>query len=119
LPNTGGEILVRWQVGNSSDTAGAVLRMTAAASSYYDVRFDGARHVELFGQCGGALHTDLGGVRVSSTPGTAKQWFRFRAQGTNLYYKVWADGTTEPTNLPDVAGQTRNKPRGIFRFVCD
>jgi RHS repeat-associated protein len=102
-PDTGGEILVRWQVGNSNDTAGAVLRMAAAAVSYYGVRFDGARHVELFGQWGGTLHTNLGGVRVSYTPGTAKQWFRFRIQGSALYYKVWADGSTEPTSW---TGQT-------------
>jgi RHS repeat-associated protein len=103
LPDTGGEILVRWQVGNSGDTAGAMLRMSATAASYYGVRFDGARHVELFGQWGGTLHTNLGGVRVSYTPGTAKQWFRFRVQGSTLYYKVWADGTTEPASW---TGQT-------------
>lgn len=103
LPLIGGEDLVRWQVGNSKDTAGAILRMSASASTYYGVRYDGAGHIELFGKWGGTLHTNLGGVRVSYTPGTAKQWFRFRVQGSTLYYKVWADGTTEPTNW---TGQT-------------
>jgi RHS repeat-associated protein len=103
LPLTGGEDLVRWQVGNSKDTAGAILRMSATASTYYGVRYDGAGHVELFGKWGGTLHTNLGGVRVSYSPGTAKQWFRFRVQGSTLYYKVWADGTTEPSNW---TGQT-------------
>jgi len=103
LPLTGGEDLVRWQVGNSKDTAGAIIRMSATATTYYGVRYDGAGHIELFGKWGGTLHTNLGGVRVSYTPGTNKQWFRFRVQGSTLYYKVWADGNTEPTNW---TGQT-------------
>ena len=103
LPDSGGEILVRWQVSNTKDTAGAVLRMAPAAASYYMVRFDGSGHVELYGRWGGTNHANIGGVRVSYTPGTAKQWFRFRVQGSTLYFKVWADGTTEPVNW---TGQT-------------
>jgi RHS repeat-associated protein len=103
LPLTGGEDLVRWQVGNSKDTAGAILRMSANASAYYGVRYDGAGHIELFGQWGGVLQTNLGGVRVNYSPGTTKQWFRFRVQSSTLYYKVWADGTAEPATW---TGQT-------------
>jgi hypothetical protein len=88
LPLTGGEDLVRWQVSNSKDTAGALRRMSASASTYYGVRYDGSGHIELFGKWAGTLHTNIGGVRVSYTPGTAKQWFRFRVHGSTLYYKV-------------------------------
>ncbi len=103
LANDGGEILVRWQVATTTNTAGAILRMSASASTYYGVRFDGAGHVELFGKWGGTVHTNIGGVRVNYTPGTAKQWFRFRVAGNTLYFKVWADGNSEPTNW---SGQT-------------
>jgi RHS repeat-associated protein len=103
LANDGGEILVRWQVAASTNKAGAVLRMSVGASTYYGVRYDGAGHVELFGKWGGTVHTNIGSVRVSYTPGTALQWFRFRVAGSTLFFKVWADGTTEPTNW---SGQT-------------
>jgi RHS repeat-associated protein len=103
LANDGGEILVRWQVATTSNTAGAILRMSAGASTYYGVRFDGAGHVELFGKWGGTVHTNIGGVRVNYTPGTAKQWFRFRVAGNALFFKVWADGSSEPANW---SGQT-------------
>jgi RHS repeat-associated protein len=98
IANDGGEVLVRWQVAATTNKAGAVLRMSAAAATYYGVRFDGAGHVELFGKWGGTVHTNIGSVRVSYTPGTALQWFRFRVAGNTLYFKVWADGTTEPAN---------------------
>jgi len=98
LANDGGEILVRWQVAATSNKAGAVLRMSAAAATYYGVRFDGSGHVELFGKWSGSVHTNIGSVRVSYTPGTALQWFRFRVAGSTLYFKVWADGTSEPAN---------------------
>jgi YD repeat-containing protein len=42
LANDGGEVLVRWQVAATTNKAGAVLRMSAAAATYYGVRFDGA-----------------------------------------------------------------------------
>jgi RHS repeat-associated protein len=103
LANDGGEILVRWQVAATTNKAGAVLRMSAAAATYYGVRFDGAGHVELFGKWGGTVHTNIGSVRVNYTPGTALQWFRFRVAGSTLYFKVWADGTSEPVNW---SGQT-------------
>ena len=103
LANDGGEILVRWQVAATTNKAGAVLRMSAAAATYYGVRFDGAGHVELFGKWGGTVHTNIGSVRVNYTPGTALQWFRFRVAGNTLYFKAWADGTTEPVNW---SGQT-------------
>jgi RHS repeat-associated protein len=98
LANDGGEVLVRWQVAATTNKAGAVLRMSAVAATYYGVRFDGAGHVELFGKWGGTVHTNIGSVRVNYTPGTALQWFRFRVAGNTLYFKVWADGTTEPAN---------------------
>jgi RHS repeat-associated protein len=103
LANDGGEILVRWQVATTANTAGAILRMSAGASAYYGVRFDGTGHVELFGKWGGTVHTNIGSVRVNYTPGTAKQWFRFRVAGNTLFFKVWADGSSEPANW---SGQT-------------
>jgi len=103
LANDGGEVLVRWQVAATSDKAGAVLRLSSGAATFYGVRFDGAGHVELFGKWGGTIHTNIGSARVSYTPGTALQWFRFRVAGSSLYFKVWADGTQEPANW---SGQT-------------
>jgi len=103
LANDGGEILVRWQVAATSDKAGAVLRLSSGAATFYGVRFDGAGHVELFGKWGGTIHTNIGSIRVNYTPGTAKQWFRFRVAGSTLYFKVWADGSQEPANW---SGQT-------------
>jgi len=103
LANDGGEVLVRWQVATTSDKAGAVLRLSSGAATFYGVRFDGAGHVELFGKWGGTIHTNIGGVRISYTPGTAQQWFRFRVAGNTLYFKVWANGSSEPTGW---SGQT-------------
>ena len=103
LANDGGEVLVRWQVAATSDKAGAVLRLSSGAATFYGVRFDGAGHVELFGKWGGTIHTNIGSVRVNYTPGTAKQWFRFRVAGSTLYFKVWIDGSQEPANW---SGQT-------------
>ncbi|TMC54270.1 MAG: DNRLRE domain-containing protein [Chloroflexi bacterium] len=103
LANDGGEVLVRWQVATTSDKAGAVLRLSSGAATFYGVRFDGAGHVELFGKWAGTIHTNIGSVRVNYTPGTAKHWFRFRVAGSTLYFKVWADGSQEPANW---SGQT-------------
>jgi len=103
LANDGGEILVRWQVAATSDKAGAVLRLSSGAATFYGVRFDGAGHVELFGKWGGTIHTNIGSVRVNYTPGTSQQWFRFRVAGNTLYFKVWANGSSEPANW---SGQT-------------
>jgi RHS repeat-associated protein len=103
LANDGGEVVVRWQVATTSDKAGAVLRLSSGASTFYGVRFDGAGHVELFGKWGGTIHTNIGSVRITYTPGTALQKFRFRVAGNTLYFKVWADGTAEPANW---SGQT-------------
>ena len=103
LANDGGEVLVRWQVSNSSDKAGAVLRMSSGGATFYGVRFDGAGHAELFGKWGGTIHTNIGSVRINYTPGTAKQWFRFRVAGSTLFFKVWADGSQEPATW---SGQT-------------
>jgi len=103
LANDGGEVLVRWQVSSTKDKAGAVLRLSSSANTFYGVRFNGAGEVELFGKWGGTIHANIGGVQVAYTPGTAKQWFRFRVAGNTLYFKVWADGTQEPTNW---SGQT-------------
>ena len=103
LANDGGEVLVRWQVATTSDKAGAVLRLSSGAATFYGVRFDGAGHVELFGKWGGTVHTNIGSVRVNYTPGTAKQWFRFRVAGSTMYFKVWVDGSQEPANW---SGQT-------------
>ena len=61
--------------------------MSAAAATYYGVRFDGAGHVELFGKWGGTVHTNIGSVRVNYTPGTALQWFRFRVAGNNPLFQ--------------------------------
>jgi RHS repeat-associated protein len=103
LANDGGEVLVRWQVSSTRDKAGAVLRMSASANTFYGVRFNASGSVELFGKWGGTVHTNIGGVQVSYTPGTAKQWFRFRVAGSTLYFKVWADGSQEPASW---TGQT-------------
>jgi RHS repeat-associated protein len=106
LANDGGEVLVRWQVATTSDKAGAVLRLSTGAATFYGVRFDGAGHVELFGKWGGTIRTNIGSVRVSYTPGTALQWFRFRVAGSTLYFKVWADGSQEPANWSGQATDT-------------
>lgn len=103
LANDGGEVLVRWQLASSSDKAGAVLRMSSGATTFYGVRFNGAGNVELFGTWGGTIHTNIGGVQIAYSPGTAQQWFRFRVAGNTLYFKVWVDGTSEPANW---SGQT-------------
>jgi len=103
LANDGGEVLVRWQVAASSDKAGAVLRLSSGAATFYGVRFDGAGHVELFGKWAGTIHTNIGGVQISYTPGSAQQWFRFRVAGNTLYFKVWANASSEPTSW---SGQT-------------
>jgi len=103
LANDGGEVLVRWQVATTSDKAGAVLRLSSGAATFYGVRFDGAGHVELFGKWGGTIHTNIGSARINYTPGTTQQWFRFRVVGNTLYFKVWTNGSAEPANW---SGQT-------------
>src|SRR5216683_1754561 len=103
LANDGGEVLVRWQLASTKDKAGAVLRMSSSAATFYGVRFNGAGNVELFGKWGGTIHTNIGGVQIAYSPGTAKQWFRFRVAGNTLYFKAWADSASEPANW---SGQT-------------
>ncbi|MCW2820161.1 MAG: cell surface protein [Marmoricola sp.] len=39
------------------------------------------------------LRRDSGAVKST----TAKQWLRLRVQGGSLQYRIWTDGTTEPT----------------------
>lgn len=97
------ECLVRFTPGTISgsvdDAGGAVLRMTAAATSYYMGRFgynSGASRVEfqLFARYSSANHVLASGAAALSA-GTA-YWIRFRVQGSNLYGKWWQDGTSEP-----------------------
>jgi hypothetical protein len=42
--------------------------------------------------------TSLASVSGVASVTTAKQWVRFRVEGTTVRAKVWTDGTTEPTN---------------------
>ena len=42
--------------------------------------------------------TSLGSLSGVASVTTAKQWVRFRVQGSSIRVKVWTDGTAEPAN---------------------
>ncbi|HWH99487.1 MAG TPA: fibronectin type III domain-containing protein, partial [Propionibacteriaceae bacterium] len=42
--------------------------------------------------------TSLGSLPAVAEETTAKQWLRFRVQGSSISVKVWTDGTAEPAN---------------------
>jgi hypothetical protein len=58
--------------------------------------------------------TSLGSLPVASVT-TAKQWLRFRVQGSSISLKVWPEGTAEPTDWELTATDTSITGPGVLQ----
>ena len=92
------EVSCRIIIGHSGDICGVQARFTAgggATTTYKLLWYGGAIHLNK-GVAG--ANTQMTAVSFTMTPGTA-YWFRLRVvkeSGTNLFGKIWQDGTAEP-----------------------
>lgn len=60
--------------------------------------------------------TQLASVAGVASVTTAKQWIRFRVQGSSLSAKVWTDGTTEPSNWELTATDSSITATGVLQL---
>lgn len=87
--------LVRFSIGAASDTAGIILGYQSNGTMNL-ARFDGSGHLELMtGESGSWTVVENTSVSVSVN---TFYWLRFEVQGSNVYLKLWPDGTTEPSS---------------------
>lgn len=96
LAGADAEGLVRFQIGGSTDTAGILLRWTNS-SNHWLFRYDGAGHVAAMVKVSGTYTTLSPSYTFTPTNGTF-YWLRARCQGTTIEFKVWQDGTSEPSS---------------------
>jgi PKD repeat protein len=86
--------LVRFSIQASNDTAGIILR--DQSNGNMDVaRYDGAGNIAFMYRISGTWTT----VAKVAFPITLKQfyWLRFEVQGSNVMFKAWPAGSTEPS----------------------
>ncbi len=86
--------LVRFSIQASNDTAGIILR--DQSNGNMDVaRYDGAGDIAFMYRISGSWTT----VAKVAFPITLKQfyWLRFEVQGSNVMFKAWPAGTSEPS----------------------
>ena len=60
--------------------------------------------------------TNLGSLSGVAAVTTAKQWVRFRVQGSSVSVKVWTDGTAEPANWELTATDTSITSPGVLQL---
>jgi PKD repeat protein len=87
--------LVRFSIGAANDTAGIILGYQSNGTMNL-ARFGGGGNLEFMtGESGSWTVVDNTSVSVSVN---TFYWLRFEVQGSNVYLKLWADGTTEPSS---------------------
>lgn len=109
LSGADAEGLVRFQCGNS-DTAGVLLRWTDS-SNHWLARYNGTGAVVAMVKVAGT-YTTLS-PSFSLSPSGNFYWLRFRCQGTTISFRVWQDGTTEPSSWSEqYTGQSSQNVAG-------
>jgi RHS repeat-associated protein len=101
--------LVRFSVASSSDTAGIILHFEDASDMDL-ARYDGDSHLAFMVQQGGSWST-LAQTSVTVQANT-RYWLRFEIQGKNVYLKLWADGTSEPSSWTLTGSTDANQSPG-------
>ena len=90
-----GNALVRFLVGSTSaDTAGIILRHQSNGNMDL-ARYDGNGHLQFLVMSGGSW-TVVSQTSFSPNAGSF-YWLRAEVQGSSVYLKVWAAGSTEPS----------------------
>jgi len=90
-----GNALVRFLVGSTSaDTAGIILRHQSNGNMDL-ARYDGNGHLQFLVMSGGSW-TVVSQTSFSPSAGSF-YWLRAEVQGSSVYLKVWAAGSTEPS----------------------
>jgi hypothetical protein len=94
------EVLVKMRLGDDDDRGpGVALRHTMDASgresAYVAYLRSASDQIEINAFIAGGWQF-LGAVNYVSSPGVW-YWMRFRAEGTTLKVRLWADGSAEPT----------------------
>lgn len=92
LATADGEGVVRFQVPDSTNTLGIILRWTDA-NNYYLARYDGAGNIAFFKNVGGTK-TTVGSYAISFASGF--YWLKFHVAGSTIEIRTWQDGTGEP-----------------------
>jgi hypothetical protein len=99
------EALVRWSVSNrSADTVSLLLRATAS-NTFYRVGASSGTTLGFTRRVSGT-DTSIGTDVTISYVANTLYWLRFRINGSNLYARFWADGSTEPTSWTETATDT-------------
>jgi uncharacterized phage-associated protein len=91
------EGLVRFNVATLTDLAGISLRFLDSNNFYSCIVGNTSQTITFRRNLASSFTTIGTPVNFSYSAGPF-YWMRFRAQGTNLYAKAWADGTVEPAN---------------------
>jgi PKD repeat protein len=87
--------LVRFSIGAASDTAGIILGYQSNGTMNL-ARFGGGGNLEFMtGESGSWTVVENATVSVSVN---TFYWLRLEVQGSNVYLKLWPDGTTEPSS---------------------
>ncbi|MGA3183139.1 MAG: PKD domain-containing protein [Candidatus Dormibacteria bacterium] len=90
-----GNALVRFLVGSTSaDTAGIIMRHQSNGNMDL-ARYDGNGHLQFLVMSGGSW-TVVSQTSFSPSAGSF-YWLRAEVQGSSVYLKVWAAGSTEPS----------------------
>ncbi len=93
------EVLVKFQMANLTNATGNVIagvcvRATSAANGYY---FGPRTSTQLrLSSVAGGSPTTIASATISALSTGVWYWIRFRANGTTLQGRLWADGGSEP-----------------------
>jgi hypothetical protein len=89
------EILTKLKTDQSSDRQMEVALRCVGDTGYLAILEVASNNVEITRQVNDSSYSVLNNAGMSLSADTW-YWVRFRANGTNLYLKVWADGAAEP-----------------------
>jgi hypothetical protein len=92
------EGLVRVKCNNTSSTRMGISLRQTASNTFYHGRLSANANNLVIGKVVSGTNTDLFTTAFTVTAGSL-YWIRFRAIGTHLAAKVWADGSGEPASF--------------------
>ena len=108
------EVLVRVTPADTTSNTGCIGRYVDANDFYYGVLNAGSA---VIGKDVAGGFSTLASATFSYSAGTA-YWLRFRLVSTNLYFKAWQDGATEPGTWT-VTATDSSLASGGFGLGCD
>lgn len=92
------ETLVRFKVDSLTSIAGVGLRFVDSNNWYAAVIGNTSQTIEIRKDVAGTFSTVTGASASFTYSTNTFYWMRFRAVGTSLRAKIWADGSSEPSS---------------------